>query len=89
MKGLNEEIEIMKETKYHNNIIRLRSFVQNTLINDEIYYVFAFELAERGELHEYLVYSPFESDLARTYFYQLVDAVDYCHMKKIIHRDIS
>jgi len=53
------------------------------------------EIAEKGTLFEYLKVSStyfgrgFTEDFARTYFVQLIEAVEYCHKQGIAHRDLK
>lgn len=53
------------------------------------------ELAEKGTLFEYLKVSSvyfsrgFTEDFARTYFQQLIGAVEYCHNQGVAHRDLK
>ena len=43
-----------------------------------------------GELFDILKYTgPFQESLARYYFRQLVEAVAYCHEKRIAHRNLK
>lgn len=47
--------------------------------------------AENGELFDFISApsKPFSEQLARTYFVQLVNAIDYCHERGIVHRDLK
>lgn len=53
------------------------------------------ELAERGNLFDYLkIYSiqfsrGFRENAARTFFKQLITALEYCHGQGIVHRDLK
>ena len=48
------------------------------------------ELAEGGELFDYLMYSGhFDDRIARSYFRQLVLALEACHALNVFHRDLK
>jgi serine/threonine protein kinase len=47
------------------------------------------ELAQGGELFTYLTLGPLPSRIARTYFQQLVSAVEHCHSHGVFHRDLK
>lgn len=48
------------------------------------------ELAEGGELFDYVANTGHYSyEVARTYFHQLINALDFAHSKNIAHRDLK
>jgi serine/threonine protein kinase len=48
------------------------------------------ELAGGGELFDFISFSgAFEEHLARTYFYQFIEALSVCHAQEVAHRDIK
>merc|ERR1719233_2616338 len=52
--------------------------------------VLAIEYARNGDLIDYVVYTPrFDDKLARWFFSSLVEGVEYCHSKNVIHRDLK
>ncbi len=54
------------------------------------YVMLVIELAEGGELSNCFLYSGhFDDKVARTYFRQLISALEACHILNIFHRDIK
>jgi serine/threonine protein kinase len=44
------------------------------------------ELAKGGELYEYVAQTGFfQPEVARSYFHQLIEALEYCHGQGITH----
>lgn len=53
-------------------------------------FMFVMEYLEGGELKEYISQKGFlEEEEAQSFFRQIVDAVYYCHLQQIIHRDLK
>lgn len=78
------EISIMRSLD-HPSICRLYDVVET---KESIYIVM--ELCANGELFQYVTSrGRLEEAEARTLFKQIIEAVDYCHSKSIIHRDIK
>ncbi|XP_041565551.1 MAP/microtubule affinity-regulating kinase 3-like [Drosophila elegans] len=84
MERLYREVEIMKLLN-HPNIVRLFHVIES---ERTLYLVM--EYASRGELFDHLVKKGRlqEAD-ARVLFRQLVSAIQYCHSKRIVHRDLK
>ena len=81
---LYREVRIMKQLN-HDNIVRLYEVIDTT---DYLFLVL--ELASGGEIFDYLVsHGRMKEKDARKFFRQIVSAVDYCHQKRIIHRDLK
>ena len=86
---IEREVRILAEVK-HENVICLRIVVPDTMVGDVNATLLVYELAEGGELFEYLYYTEyFEEDLARYVFYQLINALQKCHEMKVCHRNIK
>eukprot|EP00826_Nyctotherus_ovalis_P049224 TRINITY_DN5916_c0_g1_i9.p1 TRINITY_DN5916_c0_g1~~TRINITY_DN5916_c0_g1_i9.p1 ORF type:complete len:310 (-),score=57.04 TRINITY_DN5916_c0_g1_i9:54-983(-) len=60
------------------------------LVNKHHFPYLILEFAEHKELFDYLeVCGPFSEEIARFYFAQMFDAIEYLHQNKITHRDIK
>ncbi|KAI6654587.1 Serine/threonine-protein kinase SIK3-like [Oopsacas minuta] len=84
LKKVTREVRIMKLLD-HPNIIKL----YEVMTTPQLLYIVT-EFAQNGEMFEYLVNNgrmP-ERD-ACTAFKSIVEAVDYCHKRSIVHRDLK
>jgi len=83
---LRREIEIQSHLR-HPNILRLFGYFYD---ESRIYLIL--EFAPRGELYKSLQKQPqgrFDEERASKYIRQLADALNHCHLRKVIHRDIK
>lgn len=84
LKQLKREVDIQLGMD-HPNITKLYGHFQ-----DEKRVYLVMELSIYGELYKSLRNNgPFNDVLASHYIYQVADALDYMHKKRIIHRDIK
>jgi len=84
LQKLFREVRIMK-TADHPNIVKLFQVIET---EKTLYLVM--EYASGGEVFDYLVlHGRMKEKEARAKFRQIVSAVQYCHQKKIIHRDLK
>ncbi|XP_072380410.1 testis-specific serine/threonine-protein kinase 3-like [Diabrotica undecimpunctata] len=83
-KFLPREIEVVKGLR-HPNLIRFLQAIETT---HRVYIVM--EYAENGSLLDIIRKDGhIDEDRARKWFRQLVDAVEYCHDRGVVHRDIK
>ena len=86
--SLRREVDALKSMQ-HDNIIQLKSIVQSTANEGEVSMI-VMEYAGERTLYDYVKRSGhFCEQLARTYFHQLLDALDYCHNCNIFHLDVK
>lgn len=91
--NLMKEIEALRKLK-HKNIMQLYDFCEGVYYkNDDqgknIKYL-VLELAEGGELFDYIANTePISEDLARNFFKQIIEAIQFCHDQGITHRDLK
>ncbi|CAH8450994.1 unnamed protein product [Heterobilharzia americana] len=84
LKRLKREITIMKLTN-HPNIVKLLEIIEN-----EDVLCLVMEYASGGEIFDYLVANgKMREKEARIKFRQLLSAMQYCHAKRIVHRDLK
>lgn len=84
LQKLFREVRIMKILD-HPNIVKLFQVIET---EKTLYLVM--EYASGGEVFDYLVFhGRMKEKEARAKFRQIVSAVQYCHQKKIIHRDLK
>ncbi|KAJ7568179.1 hypothetical protein O6H91_01G021600 [Diphasiastrum complanatum] len=81
---IKREISTLKLVK-HPNIVQLYEVLGS---KTKIYIVL--ELVTGGELFDRIVHQGrLQEDVARRYFQQLINAVDYCHSRGVYHRDLK
>lgn len=81
---LKKEITIMRMLN-HKNLISLKEVMQT---KTNIYIVL--ELITGGELFaKILNEKKFQEQVARRYFQQMMNGIDYCHTNNIAHRDLK
>ena len=96
-KILRNEVEILQKLN-HQNIIQLveynleGEYVHLADGNRILVFYIVLEFAEGGDLFEYLCEDgrSFSEEVARYYFHQLIDAIEYLHTElEIVHRDLK
>lgn len=84
LKKLFREVKVMKMLN-HPNIVHLYEVIES-----ERHVYLVMEYAENGEVFDYLVANGrMKEKEARVKFRQIISAVEYCHQKKIVHRDLK
>lgn len=78
-----KEVQIFYKLR-HPGICRLC-----TVISDDSYHMLVIELCDQGELFSEVARGGLSEPVARNYFVQIIDAVDYCHSQKVYHRDLK
>jgi len=89
LEQIKREVAIFKNLTKHPNISLLVEVLDDAR-EDNIYMVF--ELCEKGKIMDIQVnkrVEPYTEEKARKYFRDIVLGLEYCHFKKIIHRDIK
>lgn len=84
LQKLFREVSVMKILN-HPNIVKLFEVIET----DKTLYL-VMEYASGGEVFDYLVaHGRMKEKEARAKFRQIVSAVEYCHQKRIVHRDLK
>lgn len=83
MDQIKREISVMRIVK-HPNIVQLYEVMAT---KSKIYFVM--EYAKGGELFNKVARGRLKEDVARKFFIQLMNAVDFCHSRNVYHRDIK
>lgn len=88
------EIQIMK-TLHHQHIVNLVDFSQDAEYKRpngskiKVFYL-ALELVSGGELFDFIAETGrFTEEVARYFFHQIIDALEYMHTQGVSHRDIK
>ncbi|CAI2722783.1 unnamed protein product [Schistosoma spindalis] len=81
---LTREVRVIKSIN-HPNIVQLYEVIETGR-----YVYLVMEYAKNGEMFEYLLkYNRMNESDARGKFRQILSAVQYCHRKNIVHRDLK
>lgn len=83
MTQIKREISIMRLVR-HPNVLQLFEVMAT---KTKIY--FALEYAKGGELFDKVSKGRLKENIARKYFQQLINAVDFCHSRGVYHRDLK
>ncbi|KAJ8751512.1 hypothetical protein K2173_016741 [Erythroxylum novogranatense] len=80
---IKREISVMRMVR-HPNIVQIYEVMAT---KSKIFFVL--EYAKGGELFNKVAKGRLKEDVARKYFQQLINAVDFCHSRGVYHRDIK
>jgi len=88
------EVQVMAQLS-HLNIVNLIEYSTSGFVEksngkkEEVIYI-ALELAKGGELFDYVASTGrFSEPIARFYFKQMIEGLDYVHKKGVTHRDLK
>ncbi|KAJ3123883.1 Cyclin-dependent kinase catalytic subunit [Nowakowskiella sp. JEL0407] len=76
------EISMLREMN-HNNVVKLYDICH---VDVKLYLVFEFL---DMDLKKYMEGNPLQPDLVKSYTWQLILGLEYCHSHRIIHRDLK
>ncbi|KAB2038797.1 hypothetical protein ERO13_D03G144800v2 [Gossypium hirsutum] len=80
---IKREISVMRIAR-HPNIVQLYEVMAT---KSKIFFIM--EYCKGGELFNKVANGRLKVDVARKYFIQLINAVDFCHSRGVFHRDIK
>ncbi|KAE9544842.1 hypothetical protein AGLY_000384 [Aphis glycines] len=84
LEKVHREVDIMKQLD-HPHIIKLYQVMES---KDMIYIIS--EYASQGEIFDYIAkYGRMTEAAARKKFWQILSAVEYCHNRHVVHRDLK
>jgi len=84
LRKLYREVQILKMIQ-HKHIIRLYQVMET---KDMLYLVS--EYAKQGEIFEYIARNGRMSEtVARRKFWEIVSAINFCHNRRVVHRDLK
>uniref|UniRef100_A0A0K2URB9 SNF-related serine/threonine-protein kinase n=1 Tax=Lepeophtheirus salmonis TaxID=72036 RepID=A0A0K2URB9_LEPSM len=80
-----QEVRLMKLVQ-HPNVVRLYEVIDTP---SKLYLIL--ELADGGDLYDYIMKHEqgLTETLAKKYFRQIVNAIQYCHKLHVVHRDLK
>lgn len=79
------EVALLKELNHHRNIVQLLHVSKE---GQDIYLVFEFL---ENDLAKYMnkVQGPLDPPLVKSFLYQILLGINYCHMHHVLHRDLK
>ena len=94
LKQMENELKMCKLVNNHSNVIKIidhdTSTYQKTIGTKKEVSFIVQELASGGELFDIILISgKFNENVARYYFKQMMDGIEYCHNNGVTHRDLK
>lgn len=84
LKKIYREVQIMKLLR-HPNVLKLYQVMET---KNMLYIVM--EYATKGEMFAHIdKFGKLSENEARNFFWQIISAVEYCHNRKVVHRDLK
>jgi len=80
------EVSLLKELSHCANIVRLLDVIHH---NSTLYLVFEFLDQDLKTYVESTGSGPLPSKLIKSYMYQILKGISYCHSHRILHRDLK
>jgi len=89
---IKKEIDIVRKLN-HPNIIKCVDVFYDENDKDKLYAA-VFEHCGKGNLNEYMIMQKDQKnrvpeDMAKSYIFKILDALNYLHQNKIAHRDLK
>ena len=78
------EISLLKEVQ-HPNVVKLKDIVHG---EEKLYLIFEYldyDLKKHLEING----SPFLPHIVKSYLYQMLNGIAYCHANRVLHRDLK
>lgn len=77
------EIALLKGLR-HPNIVKLLDVIHT---NRKL--ILVFEFVDRGDLKKFMEEQTLDFKMIKSFLYQILSAVDFCHQNSILHRDLK
>ncbi|KCV72401.1 CMGC/CDK/CDC2 protein kinase [Fonticula alba] len=79
------EISVLRELQ-HKSIIGLKDVIQH---ESKVYLVFEYMERDLRRYIEATRHLPLDMALVKSYVFQILDGLNYCHQRRILHRDLK
>lgn len=95
MANVKRELQAMVKVSEHGNVVKVedvdwKAEWPKSDGSKKNIILLVIEIAGAGELFDYMMHTgPFNEDIARHYFQQMMSALNHCHSKGVYHRDLK